>query len=101
MVFEIFPRGTIEKFKERGKFRIIENNMIRVRESVTKEYSENEDNYEFPSLTQYRSCKPYLFRRNVEDIANVVVPGRGHAFHVNISVYATIAIRDRDRARRN
>lgn len=45
MVFEIFPRGTIEKFKERGKFRIIENNMIRVRESVTKEYSENEDNY--------------------------------------------------------
>lgn len=42
MVFEIFPRGTIEKFKERGKFRIIENNMIRVRESVTKEY---EDNY--------------------------------------------------------
>lgn len=43
----------------------------------------------------------YLFRGNVEDIANVVVPGRGHAFHVNIGVYATIAIRDRDRARGN
>jgi len=42
----------------------------------------------------------YLFRGDLEDLADVVVARRRDALHMDVRIYSTVPIRDRDGIRR-